>query len=102
MREASDNAAWLIPPEALGAWLRLAAAVDEIRPAPCQTSDAEAWWPARNELDEFAAQMAVDACSVCGARDSCLAFALAADEREGIWARTLPSERKTLRRPTAA
>ena len=46
--------------------------------------------------------MAVDACSVCAARDACLAYALAADEAEGIWGGSLPAERRGLRIPAAS
>src|SRR5687767_14340904 len=91
--ELSDGKAWAIPPKALNEWLRLAALVDEIGAVPCRTSDAEAWWPDRGEVGGFAARMAIDACSVCAARDVCLAYALAADEREGIWGGTLPAVR---------
>ena len=39
---------------------------------------------------------AVDACCACPAMDACLAYALAADERRGIWGGTLPDERRGL------
>lgn len=71
----ADNAAWLIPPQALREWLELARKLDEAGIVPCRTSDAEAWWPSRTEVDELPARMAVDACSTCGARDACLAYA---------------------------
>jgi len=38
------------------------------------------------------------ACRLCGARQACLTYALAADERFGIWGGTLPEERQALRR----
>ena len=47
----TERAAWAIPPEALQEWLSLAALVDEIGAVPCRTSDPEAWWPDRTEVD---------------------------------------------------
>jgi hypothetical protein len=73
-----------IPPQALTEWLTLAALIDEIGAVPCRTSDPEAWWPDRREVDEPPARMAVEACSVCDAQAACLDYALATGEREGI------------------
>lgn len=92
-----ERGPWAIPPTALNEWLTLAARVDEMGAVPCQTSDPEAWWPDRKEVDDFPARMALDACSVCAAREACLAYAVAADEREGIWGGTLPAERRRVR-----
>ena len=83
-----------MPPQALTQWLRLAALIDEIVAVPCRTSDPEAWWPDRKAVDDFAARMALEACSVCAARRACRAYALAADEREGIWGATLRPDRQ--------
>lgn len=88
-----ERGPWAIPPTALNEWLTLAALVDEIGAVPCRTSDPEAWWPDRKEVYELPARMALDACSVCAAREACLAYAVAADERDGIWGGTLPAER---------
>lgn len=90
--------AWAIPPQALAEWLTLAALVDEIGAIPCRTSDPEAWWPDKKEVGDLSARMALDACSVCSARDACLAYALAANEREGIWGGLTPADRIDLRR----
>ena len=39
-------------------------------------------------------------CRVCPSRESCLAFALATDQRLGVWGGTTPQERRQLlRRP---
>jgi len=67
--------------------------VDQIGAVPCRTSDPEAWWPDRREVDELPARMALDACSVCDARDACLDYALAAREAEGIWGAATPADR---------
>jgi hypothetical protein len=74
--------------------------VDEIDAVPCRTSDPEAWWPDRRELDDPATRTAVQACWRCPAREACLDYAVAADEAEGIWGGALPDERR--RRPTKA
>jgi Transcription factor WhiB len=69
---------------------------------PCRTSDPEAWWPDRGEVGGFAARMALDACTICAARDAYLAYALAADEAEGIWGGMLPADHQTMHGPMAA
>jgi len=97
---STNPTTWAIPPGALAEWLRLAALVDEIGAVPCRTSDPEAWWPASSEDNGFETRMAIDACTACAARDACLAYAVAADEAEGIWGGALPDERR--RRPTKA
>lgn len=84
-----------------GEWLTLAAVVDEIGAVPYRTSDPEAWWPDRREMDEPPARIARDAGSVCDVKAACLANALAADEREAIWAGLTPQERESLPRVPA-
>lgn len=63
------------------AWLLLAEQLIELGPTPCQESDAEAWFTTR--LDEAA--MPIRACAGCPVRSACLAYAVAADVRDGIW-----------------
>ena len=86
-----------VPAEARDAWLELNGVLDRVGTVPCQCGDPEAWWPpARKPF--HAALRAVAACHGCAAQDACLAYALAADERFGIWGGTLPDERRALRR----
>lgn len=59
-------------------------------PAPCEEGDPELWWPIRGDSPD-----AVAGCEVCPARVECLAYAVAVDERDGIWGGLLPSERRT-------
>ncbi len=92
---------WLIPGTAQQEWLRLAGIVESAGPVLCQTSDPEAWWPDRLKVDELPARMALDACSVCPAREPCAAYAVAADARDGIWGGLLPAERRAHRFPAA-
>jgi hypothetical protein len=96
----AEFAAWLLPPEARNEWLTLAAMLAEHGPAPCETSDPEAWWPDKKEVSTAEALVALDACQRCPARDVCLDYALAADERFGIWGATLPQDRQGMPRPT--
>ncbi len=70
----------------------MAAVLEEACTVPCRETDAEAWWPDRKQLDGTGARMAVAACWACPAKDACLALAVAAGEREGIWEATLPDE----------
>lgn len=92
-----DNAAWLIPPEALTEWLTLARAVDALGDTvPCRTGDPDAWWPDKKALDSPDTQGAIASCWSCGARGACLAYAEAAGEREGVWGGLLPAERLRL------
>lgn len=93
----SRETGWAVPPEALTEWLTLAEEVDRVGAVPCRTSDAEAWWPDRSEVDRLPARMALDACGVCDARAACLAYAVAAQEPAGIWGGTTPADRSRLR-----
>lgn len=78
-----------IPPAALAQWRALSEAIDAHGPPVCaDAAEPEAWWqPAR--FDE-----AVEGCQVCPVASECLAFAVAADEREGVWGGQLPTERE--------
>ena len=99
----TDGTAWLIPPEARNEWLTLTRAVDALGDTvPCRTGDPDAWWPDKKALDSPATLGAIAACWSCGAREACLSYALAADEREGVWGGLLPEERRALLRRTTA
>ncbi len=91
-----ERTPWAIPAGALAEWSRLSAVLDETGPVPCQT-DTEAWWPDGKELDAPATRMAVRACWSCPARAACLGYAIAADERFGVWGGLLPAERREIR-----
>lgn len=68
-------------------------------PAPCEEGAPDAWWPdgGRNP-DPLVARC----CAGCPARVECLTYALAADEREGVWGGLTPAERMRLAVPVAA
>ena len=91
-----------IPAGARDEWLRLAAELDAAGTVPCRAAEAEAWWPDRKELGSPETAMALEGCFRCPVADACLAFALAAGERQGIWGGTLPDQRRAMRRRPAA
>jgi hypothetical protein len=86
-----------VPVKATAQWLALRDALELVGPVPCQTTDAEAWWPDSRDAHGPAARMALDACRRCAVAGPCLANALAADHRYGIWGGTLPQERRAMR-----
>lgn len=98
---STERTAWAIPPAALTEWLTLAALLEEIGSVPCRTSDPEAWWPDRKQLDAPSTRLAVRGCWRCPAREACLVYAVAAKEREGVWGGTLPDERREMRQAAA-
>jgi hypothetical protein len=86
-----------VPATAAAQWLALRDALEQAGPVPCQTADAEAWWPDGKDAHGPTAHIAVEACRQCEAAEPCLAYALAADHRYGIWGGTLPQERRAMR-----
>lgn len=86
-----------MPAKATAQWLALREALDEAGPVACQTSDAEAWWPDHKDASGAAARMAVETCRCCEVAGPCLAYALAADHRYGIWGGTLPQDGRAMR-----
>jgi hypothetical protein len=95
--EAPDRVLRAIPPEALDAWLRLQARLEEVSTVPYRSADASAWWPDRRDLHSPATRAAIAACCRCPLRHPCAEYAIAADERFGVWGATLPEERRTAR-----
>ncbi|WP_082557042.1 WhiB family transcriptional regulator [Modestobacter sp. Leaf380] len=77
-----------------------AAEADELRrvverhhPVPCQQTDPDLWWPERRTPPQDI-ELAVDGCLRCPAAGACLAYALAADERFGVWGGLTPEDRR--------
>lgn len=81
----------IIPPAALPHWHELADALATIGPAPCEGDvlPPDAWWSA--DVDEL--DLAVAACRLCPVVPECLAYAIAADERYGLWGGLTAAER---------
>lgn len=75
---------------AAAAWLRLEDALEDAGRTPCQR-EPEAWWP---DADDEAADLAVARCWSCPALDACRDYALAAEERWGVWGATTPADRR--------
>ena len=79
----------VVPSSGLDAWGVLTAALEAYGPAPCEESPLpEAWW-AEGQLLE----MAQACCRGCPVRAECLAYAVAADERAGLWGGLTAAER---------
>lgn len=84
----------LIPARCAAEWLALADALVGLVP-PCESSP-ESWWdPAMHEA-------AAVACGPCAAREACLAYAVAAREKWGVWGGLAPGERSVLRSGVAS
>lgn len=89
----------LIPDSALTAWRALSAALRATGPAPCETATSiEAWW----STDPATVGQARAACEGCPVRAECLAYALAADERTGVWGGVDETRRARRARESAA
>jgi len=84
-----------IPATAQDAWSELAGVLAVDGPAPCEEGDADAWWLSHaDDADDVA--LAARCCAGCPARTECLAYALAANERGGIWGGLDTTERQPL------
>src|SRR4051812_44260966 len=95
--EAPDRVLWAIRPEARDAWLQHQSGLEEIGSVPCRSADASACWPDRRDLQSAATRGAIAACCQCPLRQPCAEYALAADERLGVWGARLPEECRTAR-----
>jgi WhiB family redox-sensing transcriptional regulator len=62
--------------------------------ALCRETDPDAFYPDPGQ----SAQQALDVCRRCPVTAECLAFALAHDERFGVWGGTTEADRQRLRR----
>lgn len=87
----------VVPAGARDAWGRLRSQLDRVGPVPCQTGPTEAWWPDARSARASNARVAVAGCRRCPVTDACLDYALAADERFGVWGGTLPEQRRAMR-----
>ncbi|MGY1617221.1 WhiB family transcriptional regulator [Geodermatophilus sp. SYSU D00691] len=92
--EAQERGLWAIPPAALSAWLELQARFEEVGTVECQQQDHAAWWPDKRDLNSPATHGAIAACRRCPLRGPCAQYAIAADERFGVWGGTTPDQRR--------
>lgn len=65
----------------------------------CRSTGDDTWFPEPGQANATAA--ALDRCSFCPVRRSCLAYALATDEDYGVWGGTTENQRDTLRADVA-
>ena len=64
----------------------------------CRDKDPNLFYPlGKGRVPAQQAEVAKAFCSVCPSREPCLAFALATDQRLGVWGGTTPEERRQLR-----
>ena len=92
-----DRNLWAVPRRAAAEWLRLFRSLSEAGPVACETGDVAAWWPDSRHLHAPSTNVAIAACRRCPAAEPCLSYAMAADERYGIWGGALPAERRRMR-----
>ncbi len=92
-----DPHASAVPPRATAEWLALTRVLEEVGTVPCRTGDAAAWWPDARQVHSPPTRTALEGCRRCPAAGPCLTYAMAADERFGIWGGTTPDERRELR-----
>ncbi len=60
----------------------------------CHAVRTESLTEGAEQRDRPSTRIAVRACWQCPARAACLDYAIAADERAGVWGETLPAVRK--------
>lgn len=78
-----------VPTSALAEWRRLTKALEDFGPTRCETTcQPERWWEPKDE------EGARELCRRCPVQPECLDYALAADERYGVWGATTPEERR--------
>src|SRR5512144_3108799 len=73
--------------------------------AACQHGDHELFFPPEEEQGEYfrlRVSMAKRICANCPVRRQCTSYALAHDERYGVWGGLTPAERERLRRRAVA
>ena len=63
----------------------------------CRDKDPNLFYPlGKGRVPAAQAEVAKAFCGVCPSREQCLAFALATDQRLGVWGGTTPEERRQL------
>jgi Transcription factor WhiB len=95
--EAPPYGLWGVSPRAAAEWRVLIRSLAVARTVACETGDPAAWWPEAREANAPPARGALEACRRCPAAGPCLSYALAADERFGIWGGTTPADRRAMR-----
>lgn len=65
-------------------------------PAPCQSSPVPQAWDFDGAAGRLLAVEATEGCMACPVRGECLLYALASEQRHGIWGGLTPEERRGL------
>lgn len=86
---------WPVPEAAVVEWLDLVVALAGVGRAPACAADPETWFASGARAADQIAE-AVAACQRCPVRLQCRAYAVAADEREGVWGGSTVEERRAL------
>lgn len=73
--------AWAVPRTAVHEWVALTDALIELGRPPACAEAPEVWWSKRSRDVE----VAIEGCSRCPVVEACMAYAVAAGEREGVW-----------------
>lgn len=87
----------VIPPAAAGPWLELAQALAAVDADPPCAAAPDRWFASGRGAGELL-EAAVHGCRGCPVVAACGAYAVAADEREGVWGGVTPAERDAERR----
>lgn len=85
--------AWGMPEPTLAKWEALHAALDRLTSAPLCAIEPDLWFEAPSS--PWVAE-AVAACLRCPVLTECRDYALAADERAGVWGATTEADRRAL------
>lgn len=93
VRLGAQVPSWPVPVEAVGEWVSLQVAIAAHGGRLACETDPEAWFASAASAARAAA---VEACGWCPVRGECLAYAVAAEERDGIWGGSTPEERRVL------
>lgn len=86
-----------VPASSWVQWEALTAALARLGAPPLCSDDPERWWS--RDPEDVADAVAV--CGLCPLREPCLAYAVAADEREGTWGGVSEAERRQITRRRA-
>jgi transcription factor WhiB len=94
-RSSSELAwpAWQVPASAVEEWSQLRAALAHVSEVPPCRRDPEAWFVG---VQSPRLEHAVAGCLSCPVLWLCREYAIAADERDGVWGGTTPVERRVL------
>lgn len=68
--------------------------------AACRNMDTDLFFPRRGDPDSYPDE-ARDACAACPCRRACRDYAVATNQKHGMWGGTTPKQRRLLRKQAA-